>query len=202
MAQTMARTRASLSRWKGAIATYRALFFGGTFLAVGLSPWFSPVAIAQVTCDGSSVAVAEQYESPVDLGNLSPAEQEALAATVAERQVLLPYRFLSLRRCPSLSNQALYAFENQDYGLCLELLDRAISEDPQALTHWLDRAMVHYYLGEEEAARADAQEVRSRFTYPRSHRAQEAYRQLMIQLDGKVPDPRRAVKVPNSMLRD
>lgn len=194
MAHTMAQAQASLSRWTGAIATHSAVLFGGIFLAVG--PWFSPAALAQFTCVGdASVDIAEQYESPLDLSKLSPAEQTALEATVAERQALFPYEFLSLRRCPTLSNQALYAFENQDYARCLHLLDRAISEQPDALTRWLDRAVVHYYLGEEDAARADAQEVRGRFTYPRSYQAQKAYRQLMIQLDGEVPDPRRAVPV-------
>ncbi len=134
------------------------------------------------------------YQSPLDLSQLTQEEQKALEATVAERREILPYKFLSLHRCPSLSNEAISAFEKHDYAQALTLLDSAIAEKPDSLTRWLDRAMVHYYLGDEAAARADAKQVR-RFNYLRSHAAQTAYRQLMIELDGELPDPRRAVKL-------
>jgi len=134
----------------------------------------------------------EQYPSPLDLSNITPAQQQRLEATVAQRKQLLPYQFLSLYRCPSLSNRALNAFEARDYALALSLLDRAIAQRPDSLTRWLDRAVVHYYLGENAAASKDATQVRHRLNDINFPEAQDAYRQLMIQLDGQVPDSRRA----------
>lgn len=176
-------------------AVRSAVILGGIVamgLGVSLLPGKPAQACGQAPAPQQS---AEKHSSSLDLSNLTPQQQQALEALVAERREILPYQFLSLKRCPSLSNSAVTAFENNEYGQALALLDSAIAAEPSSLYHWLDRAIVHYYLGEEEAARADAKEVRSRFSYPRSHKAQSAYRQLMLQLDGELPDPRRAVEL-------
>ncbi len=134
------------------------------------------------------------YQSSIDLNNLTLEQQQALEATVVQRRETLPYRSLSLTRCPSLSNAALRAFENKEYAQTLELLDSAIAEKPNSLTRWLDRAIVNYYLGEDNAARADAKQV-LRLNAHHSQEINKVYRQLILQLDGELPDPRRAVKL-------
>lgn len=186
----------ALLQFRNRTSAVRSVVVLGGILTMGLGISLLPSELAQA-CETEHVQneIAEKHQSPIDLSEITPQQQQALEALVAERRELLPYQFLSLQRCPSLSNQALAAFENHDYAEALELLDSAIAEAPSSLPHWLDRAMVHYYLGEEDAARYDAKEVRRRFSYPRSHRAQTAYRQLMLQLDGKLPDPRRAIEL-------
>lgn len=181
-------------------AIHSAVIFGGILtLGLGLSLLQGKPAQA---CEPAPVADAIAYPSPLDLSDLTPQQQQALEATVAKRRELLPYQFLSLKRCPSLSNEAVTAFEQQDYAQALTLLDRAIAEEPNSLYPWLDRAMAHYYLGDDPAARADAEEVRNRLSAPRLPKAKEAYRQLMIQLDGEVSDPRRAVKISSENLKE
>lgn len=185
---------ASLPFWNQKPASHSIFFIG---LAVFLSGSLSfCIAHPAQACDGSQVQKAAQtnYQSPVDLSEITPTEQRALEALVAERQKRLPYRSLSISRCPSLSNAALMAFEKHNYADALALLDKAIADQPGLVSRWLDRAVIHYYIGEDEAARADAKQFRQ-LTAAYSHKINEAYSQLMLQLEGELPDPRRAVEL-------
>jgi hypothetical protein len=163
-------------------------------LVVGLGSnlILSPAAQA---CETST---ATPNPSPVDLSQLSAEQQRQLEATVQERRALLPYQFLSpyRYRCPTLTDQAIQAFEQQDYAQTLALFDQTIAKYPNSPEPWLNRAMLHYYLGYESAARSDAQQVCHLLANFRSPQTQEAYRRLMITIDGKVPDPRQAVELP------
>lgn len=132
--------------------------------------------------------------APTPYADLTLPERAALEQRLRDRQATLPYQFLAVQRCPSLTNQARLAFSQKDYDQALASLNAAIAQQPDRPEHWLNRAMVYYYLGQDGAARSDATQA---YALNRRHTAvDQGYRALVTTLDGKLPDPRRAVEVP------